>query len=473
MKRKVAGLLTVLLCTTLLTSCKPPLWFIKDDTGSSNYKDRQQLVFTHLWQRGSANYTDVNNMIKKFNESNIAKELNVFVKGDGINFWDYWSKVDLAISGGSSPDIFIHAVSSAPTRLNQMLNLTKMYQDDIANERESLDANEMFFPSQINDIAKYSSNGTDMHAWPFSSTVRVIYYNKDMFEEAGITETPKTWAELDEASRKLTKYNVEGDVSSGYAQIGFDPYTAEGQYMHQWGWLTGHNFWSTNPTNNRPVPNFNDPTLVKNLEKLYTSYVRRDEQARDNLQEFMAKNSANGQNPFVTKKMAMIIQNEGLYTTLKEAKVDFEYGVFEIPPMDTSHEYTNWSSSYSIELYDNTNRKVSKEVAEQRNRGAWEFLKFMYQEEFQGVIAKAGFMLSNRKYYDKFVYNDPILTDLTEAIAHTREAEFIKAAPNWTSDIQVYINNIYSKVMTVEEAMNSCQSLMNSKIEQYYSVNKN
>ena len=243
--------------------------------------------------------------------------------------------------------------------------------------------------------------------------------------------------------------------------------------MHQWGWLTGHNFWSTDPTNNRPVPNFNDPTLIKNLEKLYTSYVRRDEQARDNLQEFMAEHSANGQNPFVTKKMAMIIQNEGLYTTLKEANVDFEYGVFEIPPMDTSHEYTNWSSSYSIELYDNTNRKVSKEVAEQRNRGAWEFLKFMYQEEFQGVIAKAGFMLSNRKYYDKFVYNDPILTDLTEAIAHTREAEFIKAAPNWTSDIQVYINNIYSKVMTVEEAMNSCQSLMNSKIEQYYSVNKN
>ena len=47
MKRKVAGLLTLLLCSTLLTSCKPPLWFIKDDTGSSNYKDRQQLVFTH------------------------------------------------------------------------------------------------------------------------------------------------------------------------------------------------------------------------------------------------------------------------------------------------------------------------------------------------------------------------------------------------------------------------------------------
>lgn len=68
----------------MLTSCTPPLWFIKDDTGSNNYKDRQQLVFTHLWQRGSTNYTEINNLIKKFNESDIAKELNVYVKGDGI-----------------------------------------------------------------------------------------------------------------------------------------------------------------------------------------------------------------------------------------------------------------------------------------------------------------------------------------------------------------------------------------------------
>lgn len=475
MKRRHFSFLSLLLFTCLLTSCKPPLWFIKDETGGKNYKDRQQLVFTHLWQRGSSNYTEINGMIKKFNESDIAKELNVYVKGDGINFWDYWSKVDLAISGGSAPDIFIHAISSTPTRMNQLLNLTNMYNEDVANNRESLDANEMFYHSQINDIAKYSSNGKDMYALPFSSTVRVIYYNKDLFAQEGITELPKTWDELEAINAKLTKYNVEGDVKSGYRQVGFDPFNAEGQYIHQWGWLANHQFWLTDPNTNRPVPNFDDPTLIKNLEKLYACYPRRDKQAVTNLHDYMAKFAANNQNPFVTGRLAMVISNEGLYTTLKEAKVDFDYGVFEIPPMDETCDYSNWSSSYSIELFDNNKRKVSAEVAEQRNRGAWEFLKFMYDEEFQGVIADAGFMLSNRKYYDKFVYHDKILTDLTKAVEHTRESEFIKAVPNWTSDIQVYINNTTSRemTMTIGEAMKACQSLMNSKVEQYYTVNEN
>ena len=190
--------------------------------------------------------------------------------------------------------------------------------------------------------------------------------------------------------------------------------------------------------------------------------------------KFMSKEAANSKNPFLTQKLAMVISNEGLYTTLKEANVDFEYGVFEIPPMDESCNYVNWSSSYSIELFDNSKRSnTSDKVAEQRNRGTWEFLKYMYQEEFQEMIANAGFMLSNRTFYDKFIYNDPIKTDLANAIANTREAEFIKAVPNWTSDIQTYVNSIYSypNGKSVEEAMNNAQKLIISKIDQYYSVN--
>lgn len=222
------------------------------------------------------------------------------------------------------------------------------------------------------------------------------------------------------------------------------------------------------------VAQFHTSTLIENLNKVYSSYVRRDDKARENLQKFMSKEAANSKNPFLTQKLAMVISNEGLYTTLKEANVDFEYGVFEIPPMDESCNYVNWSSSYSIELFDNSKRSnTSDKVAEQRNRGTWEFLKYMYQEEFQEMIANAGFMLSNRTFYDKFIYNDPIKTDLANAIANTREAEFIKAVPNWTSDIQTYVNSIYSypNGKSVEEAMNNAQKLIISKIDQYYSVN--
>ena len=173
MKKKTTLLLAIL--ATICTSCKPPLLFLPDET--EQYGERQELVFTHLWQRGDPYYKKVNDMIKAFNDTDIAKELNVYVKGDGTNFWDYWTKVNLSISGGSAPDIFIHEVSSMPTRIGHLLNLTEMYNQDVINERETLDSNEMFFESQIKDICVYSKNKTDMHAWPFSATVRVVYYN--------------------------------------------------------------------------------------------------------------------------------------------------------------------------------------------------------------------------------------------------------------------------------------------------------
>ena len=165
---------------TICTSCKPPLLFLPEEE-NMNYENRQTLLFTHLWQRGDPYYKKVNDLIKAFNESDIAKELNVYVKGDGTNFWDYWTKVNLSISGGSAPDIFIHEVSSMPTRRNHLLNLTDMYRDDIRRNKETLNAYEMFFDSQIKDICVYSENQLDMYAWPFSATVRVVYYNKTLF----------------------------------------------------------------------------------------------------------------------------------------------------------------------------------------------------------------------------------------------------------------------------------------------------
>lgn len=467
MKSKKSYLFYILSFISLtIASCSPPLWFLKDQ-GGTTYTDRQQLVFTHMWQRGNADYEMINDMIEKFNESEIAEELNVYVRGNGINFWDYWEKVNLSISGGNAPDIFLHAVSSTPLRLSHLLDLTEMYEDDVANGRETLDANEMFFESQINDIARYDENN-HMRAWPFSATVRAVYYNKDLFEAAGIEELPTTWSEMEEISKKLTTYKVDGDPSSGYEIVGWDPFMAEGQYIHQRGWLSGHEFWSYD-SDGRPVPNFTDPEFIENIEYLVNSYVRKDEESEDLLEDWSADISQRGIDAFVSGKLGMVVNNEGLYLTLREANVDFDYGVFLLPTVDEDTPTVNWSSSYSIELYNNELRSgLSDEVKEQRNRGAWEFLKYLYSEECQGTIYESGFMIANTQYYDEYVYQDPIFTELSKAIESTKEAEYIDAVPNWTSDIQTYVNNIYSDKMTVKEAMESIEALLNDKIEQYY-----
>lgn len=468
MKKKSTALLS-LLGGIVLASCKPPLWFIpKDDV--VDYGERQQLIFYHQWQRGATGYAEINGLIKEFNASDVAKKYNVAIKGNGVNFWDYWDKVNLAISGGSAPDIYLHTVSDAPLRARYNLDLTAMEEEDVAKGIETLKAEDMFFPTQISDIAKYDENN-HMKAWPFSATVRVVYYNKDLFKAAGITDTPKTWADMEVVSKKLTQYKEEGNPSSGYKIVGYDPFSGEGQYVHQWGWLSDHSFWGKDPSNGRPIPQFNDATYIKNLESLYyDSYCRKDAQSRQNLENFMADVGKTGADPFVSGKLGMIVGNEGLHTRLKEAKVTFDYGVFELPTISSEVETTNWSSSYSIELYDNKNRNVKEEVAAQRNRGSWEFLKFLYSKKSQEAISKTGFLISNRQYYADFVETDPVMTEVAKAVSHTREAEYIAAAPKWTSDIQVYVNSVGSYKMSVQDAMDESQKLMESKIRQYYST---
>jgi len=49
----------------------------------------------------------------------------------------------------------------------------------------------------------YTSNEGKMLSMPFNSSTPVLYYNKDMFANAGIKSAPKTWKEMGEVSQKL------------------------------------------------------------------------------------------------------------------------------------------------------------------------------------------------------------------------------------------------------------------------------
>jgi sn-glycerol 3-phosphate transport system substrate-binding protein len=61
----------------------------------------------------------------------------------------------------------------------------------------------------------YSDTEGNILSLPFNSSTPIMYYNKDVFEKAGLDPevAPKTWAEVEEFSKKI--------VSSGAAKCGF------------------------------------------------------------------------------------------------------------------------------------------------------------------------------------------------------------------------------------------------------------
>ncbi|THB77939.1 MAG: sn-glycerol-3-phosphate ABC transporter substrate-binding protein UgpB [Desulfobacteraceae bacterium] len=65
-------------------------------------------------------------------------------------------------------------------------------------------------------ISYYQTPEGRLLSMPFNSSTPVLWYNKDAFKEAGITQAPTTWPEVAEASRKLVNAGYESGFSFGW-----------------------------------------------------------------------------------------------------------------------------------------------------------------------------------------------------------------------------------------------------------------
>merc|ERR1711969_354068 len=64
-------------------------------------------------------------------------------------------------------------------------------------------------------VGYYTDTDGNMLSMPFNSSTPILYYNKDVFEKAGLDpeQPPKTWGEMEEFSKKI--------IDSGAASCGF------------------------------------------------------------------------------------------------------------------------------------------------------------------------------------------------------------------------------------------------------------
>ena len=158
-----------------------------------------------------------------------------------------------------------------------------------------------------------------------TQTIPPIYYNKKLFADAGIASTPKTWAELLDASAKLkakgTTPFVIGGGKDGFASsmilagvVSVDVYgkTAD--------WLTQRRAGKVK---------FSDPDFVKAVGKFgdlaAKGYIDKTNVSRD----YAATEQA-----FLDGKGAMYPMGNWFAANADTKKHDFEIGVFNFPTED-------------------------------------------------------------------------------------------------------------------------------------------
>ena len=64
------------------------------------------------------------------------------------------------------------------------------------------------------NIAAYYSVDEKLYSMPFNSSTPILYYNKDIFEQAGITEIPTSFSEIEKVGDALLNKGGAGEVIS-------------------------------------------------------------------------------------------------------------------------------------------------------------------------------------------------------------------------------------------------------------------
>ena len=121
-------------------------------------------------------------------------------------------KVLAAIRAGNPPDAVMSWSLDSVGKFCQ----TGAWQDLTPYIAET-DLDTSQFPESVTQYTSYSGSRCAM---PFLTDAMGLYYNKDMLQEAGFTEPPKTTSELFEMAKELTVFNDDGSIE----QAGFVPW---------------------------------------------------------------------------------------------------------------------------------------------------------------------------------------------------------------------------------------------------------
>lgn len=272
-------------------------------------------------------------MIDKFNEAN--ENIEVVLEAYGS---EYDTKITAGMGAKDAPDIMY--MWNYPQYKDALEPL------DSYLEKEGAGYKDNFYETLWN----YNSADGQILGLPVGYTTHVVYYNKAIFDEAGV-EYPKsgwTWEDLQDTAKKLANKDTK---VSGFAFSGKpDPYDFE---MFLWG-------------NNTSYVD-KEGNLKGNLDSKQSVEVFEmfQNMAKDG---YAITTEGSGSTEMKSGKVAMFVYGAWGLTPLKEAGID--YGVVELPTYKNGKSVSILSSS-GISIYKNSKHKDE----------AFEFIKFWTNEE--------------------------------------------------------------------------------------------
>jgi len=319
------------------------------DSGSSSGDDVTEITFWH--GATDIGLTALETMVKAFEEKNPHIKVNMVYteSSEGAD-----QKLLTAVAGGNPPDValFDRFKIGSWAAQDSLTDLTDMAETDGITK-------DLYYGYAWEE-ANYEGR---LYGLPYSTDSRLLYYNKDHFEAAGLDpeNPPKTIQELEVAAEKLTKKN-----GNRFEQIGLIPWYGQG-WLYGWGWSFGGDFFDEESG----LVTADDPKIVEALQWM-TDFGKKY-----NVEDIAGFESSAGtaaMDPFILGQISMKVDGNWTISAIEKYKPDLNYGVTPIPT-PTGTDFTTWSGGIGIVI-----PKGAKNV-----EAAWEFVKYFGTQEGQEV----------------------------------------------------------------------------------------
>lgn len=409
-----------------------------DSSGNESADGKTTLDFWSFWGSG-ARQEVIEEIIDDFN----ASQDKIEVKYSYQPWGDIWTKSLSSITAGNPPDVIVQDINSVAQRAEaqQATNLSEYIEEGFSDE---------FYP-QLWDTVEYEG---DAYAVPFNTDTQVIFYNKILFKEAGISEEqlPQTWEELETVARKL-------DVKNGddFERIGFYPL-----------WNLGADVWALNADDG--VSWFDKDENVKidtdnKVEALEWILDWQEYYGQDTINRLEAEFGSGVADPFISGLVAMRAQNINYYSSLAEnAPDDFEFGVIQIPEKESGSGHWSWGGGFVLEV----------PYGAKDPEASYEFIKYLSTPEVQEKFGEKSFdIMANRTANENLVNNDNldengqmIYQMADENFANTVITPVPLTAPDFSSLVNEQIDQIMLGSKTPAEGLADAQKAVEDLVEQ-------
>ncbi|MDX8478287.1 sugar ABC transporter substrate-binding protein [Mesorhizobium sp. VK24D] len=285
--------------------------------------------------------------------------------------------------------------------------LIDFVQQDVAEPLDSYITPE-FKDRFIDTFLQPSVMSGHTYGLPIAASARAMYYNKELFEKAGIAKPPATWTELQEDARKIKAQGAFGFGMQG-KEIETDVY----YYYAMWS-------FGTEILNKDGTSGLGTPGALE-AAKLYKSMI--DEGLTE--PGVTSNNREDVQNLFKQGKVGMMITAPFLSNQIKEEAPKLKYGVAAIPAGPTGARGT-YGVTDSIIMFKNSKNKDE----------AWKLLDFLFTKEQRAKFTQGeGFLPVNKEEakMDYYVNN----ADLAAFTALLPDARFALVIPGWEEIAQI------------------------------------